>query len=108
MNFMGMLRAVFPIFRFIVSRQPLIFLKTHLYNDQPSNRGTQTKIARQTMSRIGNQLLKESHTAIRAENDVVEKSSWKRKDLLSLLMRANMATDLPPSQRVADSDVLAR
>jgi len=109
MNLIGMLRALFPIFRFIVSIQPFVVLsRDSPLPDQPSDRGTQTKIARQTMSRIGNQLLKESHAAIRAENEVVEKSSWKRKDLLSLLMRANMATDLPPSQRLADSDVLAR
>jgi hypothetical protein len=60
------------------------------------------------MARIGETLLRESHDAIRAESDVVGKSSWKRKDLLSLLMRANMATDLPPNQRMADEDVLAR
>ena len=65
-------------------------------------------MARQTMARIGNKLLQDSHAAIRAENEVVEKSSWKRKDLLSLLMRANMATDLPPNQRMSDEDFLAR
>jgi hypothetical protein len=65
-------------------------------------------MARQTMARIGDKLLRDSHAAIHAENDVVEKSSWKRRDLLSLLMRANMATDLPPGQRMSDEDVLAR
>ena len=37
-----------------------------------------------------------------------EKSAFKRRDLLSLLLRANMSTDLPPSQRMTDDDVLAR
>jgi len=60
------------------------------------------------MLRIGGKLLKDSHAAVRAENEVVEKSSWKRKDLLSLLVRANMARDLPPNQRMSDEDVLAR
>lgn len=60
------------------------------------------------MLRIGGKLLRDSHTAVRAENEVVEKSSWKRRDLLSLLVRANMAGDLPSSQRMSDEDVLAR
>jgi hypothetical protein len=60
------------------------------------------------MARIGDKLLRDSHAAIRAENEVVEKSSWKRRDLLSVLMRANMATDLPSNQRLSDEDVLAR
>lgn len=60
------------------------------------------------MARIGDKLLRDSHTAIRAENELVEKSSWKRRDLLSVLMKANMATDLPPNQRMSDEDVLSR
>jgi len=75
---------------------------------QPTDRSLETRLARQTMARIGDKLLRDSHAAIRAENQVVEKSSWKRRDLLSVLMRANMATDLPPSQRMSDEDVLSR
>jgi len=60
------------------------------------------------MTRIGQRLLSESKTAILSENDKMEKSSWKSKDLLSLLVRANMATDLPASQRMSDEDVLSR
>ncbi|GLB35567.1 putative cytochrome p450 [Lyophyllum shimeji] len=58
------------------------------------------KIAQQTMSRIGNQLLRESKASIR------DKSEWKTRDLLSLLVRSNMDTDLPPHQRMSDQDVL--
>ena len=36
------------------------------------------------------------------------KDSWKGRDLLSLLVRANMATDLPSNQRMSDDDVVAR
>ena len=60
------------------------------------------------MARISNKLLRDSHAAIHAENEVVEKQSWKRRDLLSILMRANTATDLPPNQRMSDEDVLSR
>lgn len=55
------------------------------------------------MKRVGDQLLTDSKSAV---ND--HKSSWTRRDLLSLLLRANMSTDLPPSQRMSDEDVLAR
>jgi hypothetical protein len=55
------------------------------------------------MQRIGNHLLSDSKAAI-----MNDKASWTRRDLLSLLLRANMSTDLPPSQRLSDADVLAR
>ena len=65
-----------------------------------------------TMAHIGNQLLRESKAAVVADDKNTggkfEKSALKRRDLLSLLLRANMSTDLPPSQRMTDDDVLAR
>ena len=62
------------------------------------------------MARIGNQLLRDSKAAVAAEETggKLEKSAFKRCDLLSLLVRANMSTDLQPSQRMSDDDVLAR
>ena len=63
------------------------------------------------MARIGNQLLRDSKAAVVADDGTggkVEKSTFKRRDLLSLLIRANMSTDLPPSQRMTDDEVLAR
>ena len=63
------------------------------------------------MARIGDQLLRESKAAILAdekENGKVEKTAFKRRDLLSLLLRANMSTDVPPNQHMTDEDVLAR
>jgi len=63
------------------------------------------------MARIGTQLLRDSKAAMVADEeagDKFEKSAFKRRDLLSLLLRANMSTDLPPSQRMTDDDVLAR
>ena len=53
------------------------------------------------MSRIGHKLLQESKA-------MGETSSSQARDLLSLLVRANMAKDLPESQRLSDEDVLAR
>ena len=63
------------------------------------------------MNRIGKQLLRDSRAAILADgegNEKLAKSSWPGRDLLSLLLRANMSTDLPPSQRMTEEDVLAR
>jgi hypothetical protein len=39
---------------------------------------------------------------------VVEKKDFEGRDLLSLLIKANMATDLPDSARMTDEDILAR
>lgn len=62
------------------------------------------------MARIGNELLRDSKTALLAAdgNMKVEKTSFQRRDLLSLLLKANMSTDLPGNQRMSDEDVLAR
>jgi len=63
------------------------------------------------MDRIGKQLLRDSKAALvtdGGENGKLEKSSWRGRDLLSLLLKANMSTDLPSSQSMTDEDVLAR
>jgi len=77
--------------------------------------------AQKVMRRIGKQLIEEKKTAIRAqmtsELDAKvssEKGGVKRKDigqgrdLLTLLLKANIATDIPESQRLSDEDVLAQ
>ena len=55
------------------------------------------------MDRIGNQLLRESKAAVEGASE-----KQNSRDLLSLLVRANMSKDLPESQRMSDHDVLAR
>ena len=67
------------------------------------------------MYRIGNQLLAERKAFVYAsangrggEKVGVEKKSVQGRDLLSLLVKANMATDLPAEARLDDADVLAR
>lgn len=60
------------------------------------------------MMRIGRKLLQDSKNEM-AESGTFEKGSGPRsRDLLSLLVRANTAKDLPASQRLSDEDVLAR
>lgn len=62
------------------------------------------------MARIGDELLRDSKIALLAEdrNMKVGKTSFQRKDLLSLLLKANMSKDLPANQRMSEEDVLAR
>ena len=64
------------------------------------------------MRRIGLQLIAEKKAAILAESrekgKAVERKDLQERDLLTLLIRANMATDIPESQRLTDDEVLAR
>jgi hypothetical protein len=62
------------------------------------------------MNRIGAQLLRESKAAVMGmDNDaVIEKHALQGRDLLSLLVRANIATDIPDRQKLSDDEVLAR
>ncbi|CAA7271444.1 unnamed protein product [Cyclocybe aegerita] len=72
----------------------------------PDELDAEHKIASETMARIGAELLQESKAGVYMENGKVV-TSWKR-DLLSLLVRANMATDVPASQRMTDDEVLSQ
>lgn len=66
--------------------------------------------AKATMQRIGMELLQEKKASILAEKsaDGVEKKDLQGRDLLTLLIKANMATDIPDSQRLTDEEVVAR
>ena len=63
------------------------------------------------MSQIGEQLLTDAKAAAltsTTERGEIEKSNLRGRDLLSLLVKANLATDNPQSQRLTDKDVIAR
>ena len=75
---------------------------------QPSERERRIQIAQSTMARIGRQLLSGSKAAAAASENAGEKNNVRGRDLLSLLVRANIATDISDSQRMSDEDVLAR
>ena len=57
-------------------------------------------------------MIQEKKAAILAESREkgrgIEKKDLTDRDLLTLLIKANMATDIPDSQRLSDEDVLAR
>ena len=65
--------------------------------------------SRATMQRSGMELFQERKAEVlREARGVVEKRDLQSRDLLTLLIKANMATDIPDSQRLSDEDVLAR
>ncbi|KIO26749.1 hypothetical protein M407DRAFT_23945 [Tulasnella calospora MUT 4182] len=70
-------------------------------------------IARSTavMARVGGRLVQEKRAAVLAElsgADTVEKKSVAGRDLLSVLIKANMATDIKDSERMNDAEVIGQ
>ncbi|TCD69777.1 hypothetical protein EIP91_006313 [Steccherinum ochraceum] len=77
----------------------------------PTSRSLKTAAAMKVMRRIGMELIAEKKAAILSEKTQgadVEKKNVQGRDLLSLLIKANMSTDIPESQRLSDADVLAQ
>ncbi|KAK2460648.1 hypothetical protein APHAL10511_007118 [Amanita phalloides] len=61
------------------------------------------------MDRIGNDLLERTQAAAMEEKDASGAKDYRKgRDLLSLLVRANVTTDLPDDQRMNDDDVVAQ
>ena len=62
---------------------------------------------------MGSQLIQDRKTAVRDECDVnrsgaVERQDVGGHDLLSLLIKANIAADMPESMRMSDAEILSR
>ena len=77
------------------------------------DRTKKTEKARETMQRIGMQLLQEKKAEIQREYGekgmgVVGKKDLQGRDLLTLLIKANLATDIPDDQKLTDEEVIAR
>ncbi|CDO69788.1 hypothetical protein BN946_scf184766.g33 [Trametes cinnabarina] len=90
------LRNLFPVFEIIKDK-----------------RLRDIEYARRTMHRIGSQLMAQKKAEILRESSGeksggVGKNSVQGRDLLTLLIKANTATDIPDSQRLSDEDVLAQ
>ena len=66
------------------------------------------------MQRIGEELLRQRKRIILGEKVEVDKeiekdtADLKGRDLLTVLVQANMDTEIPESQRMSDDDVVAR
>jgi len=72
----------------------------------PSSGAAALRSARRTMDRIGQELLNESKNYLRGTGEKAE--TWHARDLLTLMVRSNMSTDIPQSQRMSDKDVVAQ
>jgi hypothetical protein len=63
------------------------------------------------MTRIGTELLFQSKTAISSSEQNKSSTDSKNgpsRDLLSVLVKANIAIDIPNSQRLSDEEVISR
>ncbi|KAF9815666.1 hypothetical protein IEO21_04456 [Rhodonia placenta] len=90
-SFIRMLKAYIPLLRVI-----------------PDRVSRRTAAAQKVTRRIGLQLIAEKKAEIAKAAQHGEKDTLRSRDLLTLLMRANMSTDIPENQRLSDEDVLAR
>jgi hypothetical protein len=101
----GVLQHFFPFLYYVVS--PILVTEDSenkfMFSGQPTKNNQKTKHCRAVMDRVGRKLLQEKKAAY-AEGQSA--SSNKSRDLLSLLIRANMSSDA--SQRISDDDVVAR
>ena len=59
------------------------------------------------MNSIGMEILQQKKAELLSAGSV-EKKDVVGRDLLTLLLKANMATDIPENQRLTDEEVLAR
>jgi cytochrome P450 len=112
----------FPILYNIASRFTSKTSSVLTYLDQPTAQERRIQNAVDTLHRIGGQLIMEKKAVVMSElcpssaqpskglqsSTVVSKDSVKGKDLLSLLIRANMSHDLPPNEKLSDHDVMSQ
>ncbi|KAJ3480235.1 hypothetical protein NLI96_g8502 [Meripilus lineatus] len=78
----------------------------------PTKRARKTKAARETMLKIGTKLVAERKALILAastnKDTKVSSKDLDGRDLLTLLMKANMASDIPESQKLSDEEVVSQ
>ncbi|KAI0742833.1 cytochrome P450 [Daedaleopsis nitida] len=83
-----------------------------ILNIIPDQRTRRLDYAQAVMRRIGLSLVAEKKAEIMRESKESKEKSTGRdsraRDLLSLLLKANMANDIPDNQRLSDEDVLAQ
>ncbi|KAI9067998.1 cytochrome P450 [Trametes sanguinea] len=76
----------------------------------PDERTKRIRQSRAIIRRIGMEIIREKKAAISAElaGDASGQTVLPSKDLLTLLIKANMATDLKKNQRLSDEEVLSQ
>ena len=111
------LQALFPIFRRIVSTTTLLpqlkVKKLCVTLLQPTNRSRVLDREFESVRRIGSELVEEKKNAVLAECNVdgsgsIGKEDVRGHDLLSLLIKSNITSDMPEHMRMSDSEMLSR
>ncbi|KAI0822361.1 cytochrome P450 [Trametes gibbosa] len=79
----------------------------------PDQESKRIQRARETMRCLGKELIAKKKAQIKGEiinghEKDVRRDDLQGRDLLTLLLKANLATDIPDSQRLSDEDVLAQ
>ncbi|KAE9395104.1 cytochrome P450 [Gymnopus androsaceus JB14] len=64
------------------------------------------KSSAEIMQRTGKELLAESKAYLAGTGE--KNDNWGARDLLSLLLKSNMSTDIPEDERMSDADVIAQ
>ena len=109
-----MFTAMFPPARIIVCHSTLIVMESIcLTYHQPTDRTRAIACMRQRTRSIGQNVISQKKAEILSSSEIdskgrVEKKNIQGRDLLSLLMKANMATDIPDHARMTDEDIIAR
>lgn len=82
----------------------LPFYRT-LFPDEVTRR---LKKCRVSLDEVGMEILRDRKAAVLAESGLQEKDLPRGKDLMSVLLRANLAADLDPSLQLSDAEALAQ
>lgn len=84
-----------------------------LTHHQPTDRSRAIASLHSSIQSIGQSVISQKKAEILATTEIggkgrVEKRNIQGRDLLSLLIKANMATDIPDSARMTDEEIQAR
>ena len=96
-----------------VSALKLIIIGHDFFSLQPTKRERTRRKAMETMNRIGRELVNDRKAAVLGQKHVKsdvedDRGELASRDLLSVLVQANLDTGLPANQRMSDEDVLDR
>ena len=105
------LRLIFPILQYIVSSPELPCTYCSSLSLQPTPGGRRVAKAKRIMHRVGMELIREKRAGIVGANSrekTEKQTDLQSRDLLTLLIKANMGLDIPENQRMSEEDILAR
>lgn len=75
---------------------------------KPTERGRVEMHSREVIKRVGTQLVQDKKAAILNENENLTSKNIAGNDLLTAVIRANMATDLRESERMTDEEMMGQ